>query len=124
LPLHSIPLLWVHAVRGGSGGWDGMPLVQISSVQTLPSSAGVSLSRIAGITPPTPSQTLRLQSPLVCGAVTGVFAAVKSRPQTLLTQVLRWQSVSTPPGQVLALVQATPVPPPPPVPPVPAPPPV
>ena len=122
LPLHSVaPPAAVHAVRAGSGGCDASPFTHVSSVQGLPSSAGVSVSKIWSSTPPMPSQTLRLQSPVawLLAPVRTVLAAVKFRPQTLLRQVFCWQNVSVPPGQVLALVQATPVPPVPPVPPAP-----
>jgi hypothetical protein len=75
LPLQSVPPSCAQAVRAGSGPWVGIPFTHVSEVQALPSSAGGSESKMACMTLPAPSQTLRLQSPVVW-PVTTVFAAV------------------------------------------------
>ena len=45
LPLHRVPLLWLHVVPEASGGFDVWPALHRSFVQALPST-GVSVSSL------------------------------------------------------------------------------
>src|SRR5262245_3779282 len=65
LPLHIVPLPWLHAVPEGSGRFDGLPPLQLSEVHGLPSTK-TSLSSTAETSLPVPLQTFFLQSPVIC----------------------------------------------------------
>src|SRR4051812_7977436 len=82
-----------------TNGLVGMPAVQTSCVQALPST-GRSRSSLAVVVPPWPSQTFFLQSRAVC-AGTSVPAAMLLMPHWPATQLRVWHAVSVP-GQLLA----------------------
>ncbi len=62
-PSHAVPPLWLHVVPGFSGGFDGTPTAQRSSVHWRPST-GTSLSLFAVVVPPEPLHCTSLQSPV------------------------------------------------------------
>src|SRR6476660_9605301 len=75
VPLHTVPLFWLHAVFGATAGKFGLPLVHVCEVHWLPSSAGRSVSKFTATIEPAPSQRFCLQSPAVCEATTVAFDA-------------------------------------------------
>src|SRR5207237_15309 len=106
--LQKLPPFWLHGVFTAAVGHDGVPfalhavstaaletpgtpLVQVSTVQEFPSSAGRSVSSAAEPTLPAPSQVLALQSCAVWVAL-GVPAAVKVKPHTPIVQLRCWHS--------------------------------
>ncbi len=101
-PSQWVPPLAVQAVDIPANVDVGDPLLQPSTVQTLPSSAGLSASRLAGTSLPLPSHWFCLQSCSTWSGV-GVPAAMAVLPQALFVHWNIRQDVSVP--QSLFIVQ-------------------
>src|SRR4051812_2594350 len=107
VPLQTVPPFGPeHAVPCGLAGCDGAPAARTSSVQLLPSSAGLSPLSSIEVTPPLLSQTAFLQLPTASGSA-AVPAVAFEKPQVFWFPHTRWRQIVSVPEQSVAIRQAT-----------------